>query len=169
MVLLLLLICILNFFYLFVQILVKLIYNRRRNQLRDFLLLELYFLQKMFRRCESEFNKQTLNQIMSSSISLIASVPDCSNLMASVFRLIGALVNSKSYREQALNSFLPILTAEAPSRVRSAATAQGKEISKLNDVFIVASFESAAAAETTAEAIRAIGKEIEVKIAKTAL
>ena len=48
-------------------------------------------------------------------------------------------------------------------------TAQGKEISKLNDVFIVASFESAAAAETTAEAIRAIGKEIEVKIAKTAL
>ena len=81
------------------------------------------FLQKMFRRCESEFNKQTLNQIISSSISLIASVPDCSNLMASVFRLIGALVNSKSYREQALNSFLPILTAEAPSRVRSAATA----------------------------------------------
>ena len=82
------------------------------------------FLQKMIRRCENDFTKPIVTQIISSIISLIASVPDCSNLMGSVFRLIGSLVRSKIHREQALNSFLPIITAEAPSRVRSAATAQ---------------------------------------------
>ena len=82
------------------------------------------FLQKMIRKTESDFPKPIVNQIISSIISLIASVPDSSNLMGSVFRLIGSLVRSKNIREQALNSFLPIITAEAPSRVRSAATAQ---------------------------------------------
>lgn len=81
------------------------------------------FIQKMLRRAEKSFTQETIDKLISSAINIMATSPDSSNLLGAVFRLFGAMCNSKTFREHALDLILPIITAEAPSRVRSAATA----------------------------------------------
>jgi hypothetical protein len=81
------------------------------------------FIQKMLRRSEKSFTPEAIDKIISSLISIMATLPDSSNLIGAVFRLFGVLCKSIQYREHAIEMILPILTSEAPSRVRSAATA----------------------------------------------
>ncbi|EAY08401.1 hypothetical protein TVAG_269270 [Trichomonas vaginalis G3] len=81
------------------------------------------FLSKIIRRSVESFTVESVNQLLSSIISLLAIVPDSSNLLGAAFRLITSCVKIKNFTQPTLDMVLPVLAAEAPSRVRCAATA----------------------------------------------
>lgn len=81
------------------------------------------FLSKMIIRSIEDFTETSVNQLLSAIISLLAVVPDASNLLGAAFRVIGSLVKVKQFCEMTLDIIIPVIAAEAPSRVRCAATA----------------------------------------------
>ena len=82
------------------------------------------FLTKMI-SLRSPASKTVFNpQMEQSMVRLIVQFPDCSNLMGAVFRFIKAGIRWREFTVPTLEVFVPVMTAEAGSRVRSAAAAQ---------------------------------------------
>ena len=82
------------------------------------------FLTKMI-SLRSPASKAVFNpQMEQSMVRLIVQFPDCSNLMGAVFRFIKAGIRWREFTVPTLEVFVPVMTAEAGSRVRNAAAAQ---------------------------------------------